>query len=322
MNEVFASVDLGGTSIKAGLADATGKVLVAGSQPTLSQRGPESILKSIADLVGGLAQKSGHRPSALGMGVPGLIDLKHGVVKFLPNFPGHWRDVPARDILAGAVGCDVFLLNDVRTATLGELVFGGGRGVGTMVFFAVGTGIGGGVVVDGKLRLGPLGAAGELGHMTVQPDGPLCGCGNHGCLEALASGPALTGEGVRLLRSGQTPKLYELTGGDASKVTPQTMAQAAGAGDEDVLDAIRRAGEMLGIGVANVITVLHPDLVVIGGGVADMGDLLLEPVRQTVRRRVRMFPADSVRIEASQLGDQAGMLGGVALAMMRGRVEQ
>ena len=125
------------------------------------------------------------------MGVPGLVEIDTGITKFLPNFPGHWRDVEVARILSARIGCHVQLLNDVRTATLGELTFGHGRGVNTMAFFSLGTGVGGGIVVDGKLRLGPLGAAGELGHMTILPDGPPCGCGSRGCLETLVGAPAI-----------------------------------------------------------------------------------------------------------------------------------
>jgi glucokinase len=244
------------------------------------------------------------------------------VTKFVPNLRTQWRDVPVRDYLMSEVGCPVYLLNDARAATLGELTFGHGSKVRTMVFFALGTGIGGGVVVDGKLRLGPLGAAGELGHQTILPDGPRCGCGNYGCLDALASGPAMAAEGIRLLQTGQASKLNEMVHGDPSLVTPRTMADAAAAGDEAVSSALVRAAEYLGIGVANVVTALHPELVVLGGGVAGIGPLLLDTVRDAVRRRVRMFPVDDLRIEHSLLGSRAAVLGSIALAMNPGLISQ
>jgi glucokinase len=318
MSDIYASVDLGGTNIAGIFADGDGRVVCERKVPTQSHEGPEAVLNRVAQLVNGLARESGARPVALGMGVPGLADLQRGVTKFLPNLPTQWRDVPVRDVLSPQVGCPVYLLNDVRMATLGELVFGHGRTARTMVFFALGTGIGGGVAVDGKLRLGPLGAAGELGHQTILPDGPRCGCGSHGCLEALASGPALAAEGVRLMLSGQAPKLHELVRGEASAVTPKEMAAAAEAGDLAIQEAIVRAAGYLGIAVANVVTILHPDLVVLGGGVAAIGPLLFDTVRRTVRERVRMFPTDDVEIKPSLLGEQAGALGGIALAMQGG----
>jgi glucokinase len=318
MAAVYASIDLGGTNIKGLLATGDGSAICSKSVPTQSHEGPQEVLQRIAALVDELCRQSPSKPEALGMAVPGLVDRRRGLTKFLPNFPTQWRDVPVRDMLAPSVGCPVYLLNDVRTATLGELCFGHGRTAGTMVFFALGTGIGGGVAVDGRLRLGPLGAAGELGHQTILPDGPRCGCGNQGCLETLAAGPAIAAEGIRLMLSGLAPKLYDLVEGDASRVTTKEIAMAAEAGDANVKDAVIRAAGYLGIGVANVVVVLHPDLVVLGGGVAQIGELLFETVRQTVRQRVGMFPTDGVAILPSALGDSAGALGGIALAMKEG----
>lgn len=314
MSELFASVDLGGTNIKAALADADGNVVAEDKVPTDSQEGPQAVLNRIADLVQQLIDTTGQQPVALGMGVPGLVDVEQGITRFLPNMPTKWKDVPAGEMLAGRLGCDVQLLNDVRMATLGELVFGRGKPVDTLVFFALGTGVGGGIVIDNKLRLGPLGAAGEVGHQTILPDGPLCGCGNRGCLETLVSGPAIASEGIRLMETGLAPKLHELVGGDAGRVSTREMMQAADAGDANIADAIQRAGDYLGTGVANVVTTLHPDLVVLGGGVSNLGDLLLEPVRRSLREKVRLIPADTVQVELSALGDRAGIMGGIALA--------
>jgi glucokinase len=321
MAEVYAAVDLGGTNIASAMAGSDGRLLCERSAPTRSHEGPQAVLERIATLVQGMSQAVGVRPAALGMGVPGLADLKAGGTRFLPNLPTQWRDIPVRDILSPKVGCRVYLLNDVRMATLGELTFGHGRTASTMAFFALGTGIGGGIAVDGKLRLGPLGAAGELGHQTIIPDGPRCGCGSRGCLETLASGPAITAEGIRLLKAGQAPRLHELVGGDVSRVDPRQMVAAAAAGDEAVREAIVRAAEYLGIGVSNVVTALHPDLIVLGGGVAQIGPLLFDTVRETVRGRVRMFPTDDVQIKPSLLGNSAGVLGGIALAMKNGLIE-
>lgn len=314
MEEVFASVDLGGTKIAAALAGSDGAIRIEDRTATNSHEGPAAVLQRIAALVNDMAARAGVRPAALGMGVPGLADVEAGVTRFLPNLPGKWRDVPAAAELSRALGCPVRLLNDARMAALGEYTFGCGRSAATMAMLTIGTGIGGGVAIDGKLRLGPLGAAGEIGHQTLAPDGPLCGCGNRGCLEALASGPALVGEGVRLLQGGQAPVLFDMVSGNPAAVTPKEMGFAARAGDVAVADAITRAANWLGIGIANLVTILHPDLIVLGGSVAALDDLLLEPVRAVVRQRVRMFPVEEVRIERSALGDSAGLLGGIALA--------
>ena len=316
MSELFAGVDLGGTSVKCVLGNAQGQILFRRSIPTDSHSGPESVLRRIAEAVNDMTREAQQVPGALGMGVPGLVDVPHGITRFLPNLTTHWVDVPAAQMLSAQVNCPVRLLNDVRMATLGELVYGRGKNVTSMVFLAIGTGIGGGVVIDGKLRLGPMGAAGELGHQTIAPNGPPCGCGNYGCLETLASGTALAAAGIRLMLMGLAPHLHDLVHGDTNKVTSELMAQAADH-DEPVREAIMQAADYLAIGIANVMVTLHPELVVLGGGVANMGDLLFDRIRDQVRRRVKMLPADSVRIEPSELGSHAGVMGAIALAAGR-----
>jgi glucokinase len=322
MSEVYASVDLGGTTIGCVMAGTDGEIQARRSVPTEAHEGPDAVLERMAELVRDVSDELDREPAAVGVGVPGLVDLQAGKTFFLPNLPTQWREVPVRDALEPKLGCPVYLLNDVRMATLGELTFGHGREADTMAFFALGTGIGGGVVVDGKLRLGPLGAAGELGHITVLPGGPMCGCGNHGCVESLASGTALTGEGVRLIKIGQADHLHSIVDGDLNKVSPKTMGEAAEAGDEAVRDAIVRAARYLGIAVSAVATTLHPDLVVLGGGVAQIGAMLFDTVRNEVDERVRMLPTDTIDIRPSKLGDQAGPLGGIALAMKDGLLDQ
>ena len=240
MAGIAGSIDLGGTTTSCAIATADGRILSERTIETLSPEGPEGVLRRIAGALGEAAAEAGARPEAIGLGVPGLVDIAGGRTLFLPNLPTQWRNVPAAAILGAHFRCPVYLLNDVRAAALGELTFGAGKDVRNFVFFALGTGIGGGVVIDGKLRLGPLGAAGELGHQTIIPDGPLCGCGNRGCLETLASGSALVGEGVRLLRSGMAPRLHALVGGDAGAVTPKEIAAAAEAGDEPLRAAENR----------------------------------------------------------------------------------
>ncbi len=318
MKTYFASLDLGGTNMHAAIADTDGCVIAEGKEPTLSYQGPTAVMERMASLVSRLEQECGQRPEALGIGVPGLLDLKTGRTLFFPNMPTQWRDVPVRETMESLLKCPVHMLNDARAATLGELVFGHGRTVQSMIFFTLGTGVGGGIVIDGKLRLGPLGAAGELGHQTMIPDGLLCSCGSRGCLETLASGPALAAEGVRLMLSGNAPVLHALCSGDISKITPKTMAEAVRKGEPLVLAAIERMGTWIGIAAANIVTALHPELIVLGGGVAELGDVLLKPVRNTMHQRVGMFPTIDVRVEQSQLRDRAGLLGGIALAMQRG----
>lgn len=316
MDDVYVGVDVGGTSVKCALAGADGTILEEGSIPTHSHEGPHDVLRRIGNYVVTLTSGRNLRPKALGMGLPGLVDTRKGVTQYLPNLTTHWKNIPAADILRQQLGYDVLLLNDVRTATYGELVFGHGRDAGpiSMMFMAIGTGVGGGIVIDGKLRIGTIGAAGEIGHQTIDPTGPLCGCGNHGCLETLASGTALAAEGIRLMLMGLAPALHEKVQGDPGHVTAEVMGEVA---DEDdaIRQAILHAASYLAIGIANVVVTIHPQMVVIGGGVARLGALLLTRVRNDLRERVgRLFSVDDLRIETSQLGSRAGVLGAVALA--------
>lgn len=315
MSKLYAGIDLGGTTIGGVLGDADGTIVAEASIPTESYAGPLAVLERIADLVQQLSRTADVPVAGVGIGCPGLVDVQRGITRFFPNLPTQWRDVPASEVLTQRLNCPVSLLNDVRTATLGELVFGHGREVQTLAFFSLGTGVGGGLVIDGRLRLGPLGAAGELGHQTIVPNGPLCGCGNRGCLEALASGPAIAAEGTRLMLAGQAPELHKIVGGNPALVTTRTIAEAARAGDSGAQEAINRAAEYLGIGIANVVTCIHPQLIVLGGGVAELGDLLLTPLRKSLPQRVGMFPPSDVRIEQSLLGVRAGALGAIALAI-------
>ncbi len=315
MTEMLAGIDLGGTNIKAALATMDGEIVASTSVPTQSHLGPDGVLERIANTANQLAEVNNATIVGLGMGVPGLVDTPAGITRFLPNLPTQWRDVPAGEKLASAIGCKVRLLNDVRTATLAELRFGHGRDDPriSLVFFSLGTGVGGGISIDGRLRLGPFGAAGELGHLTVLPRGPRCGCGDRGCLETLASGPAISAEGVRLMRSGLAPGLYEMVQGDAGRVTTREMSAAAET-DEAVREAIINAATFVGIAAANIITILHPSMIVLGGGVAEMGSILTDTVKEVIDESVRMFPTDDIRVVKSHLGDQAGVQGAVALA--------
>jgi glucokinase len=311
---MFAGIDIGGTKIAAAVGLADGTVVAERSIPTQSHDGPEAVLARTAALVRELAP----RPiEAAGVGLPGTLDRATGIVRFLPNLPTNWRGVPAAAILAEELQAPVYLLNDARLATLGELVFGHGRDVDDLVMFTLGTGVGGGLALGGKLRLGLTGAAGEVGHQTIVPDGPLCGCGNRGCLEALASGPALTGEAVRLMRSGMAPHLFELCSGDADRISPKLLAEAS---DPAIAALIERTAGYLAIAAANVINLVHPRLIVLGGGVSALGEMLLQPLRAEVLRRVGMFPADDVIMKRSLLGDRAGVLGGIALAARQGDI--
>ena len=292
------------------------KVIASETIATRSHLGPDAVVRNITEVVQQMSDHHSVKLQAVGIGVPGLVDIAAGVTKFLPNLPTQWRDIPLAEMVTSKIGCPTRILNDARTATLAELRLGHGRdfpGV-TMAFFSLGTGVGGGISIDGKLQLGRFGSAGEIGHQTILAEGPRCGCGNRGCLETLASGPAIAAEGVRLMRMGLAPTLYQLTGGNADRVTAREMKLAA---DQDprIHEALLRAATYIGIAAANVVAVIHPHLVVLGGGVSEIGELLNTTVLEVIRDRVRMYPVDDIRVERSLLGDQAGVMGAIALAV-------
>jgi len=306
--------DLGGTNIKAGVVDVeAGEVILSKSTPTLARELHDAVMARMADLINEVIGESGVDPElVLGIGVsaPGELDMENGLTLFLPNLPGQWHNVPLRDTLSKACGDrPVSMLNDVRAITLGEYTFGVGRGVDNMACYAIGTGIGGGIVVHGKLVLGIGGTGGELGHQTIDFNGPRCGCGNYGCVEAYASAPAIASMGVKAVQQGLTTKIAELCDYDLNKITPKLIAEAAEMGDEIANEIYRDAGEAIGTGIANTMVTISPRKVVLAGGVAAAGELLLAPIRDTIQKRVFIMPAEEVEVVVGELGSDAGILG-------------
>lgn len=309
----YIGCDLGGTNLRAGIVDLqTGKVSPLQSTPTLARQGHDAVMHRIGGLIDQTIAVSGLDKSeigGIGIGVPGVLDLDHGLTLFLPNLHGTWPEVPLRDTIADYTGLPTALLNDVRSITYGEWRFGAGRGVDTMACFAIGTGIGGGLVVNGQLHLGIGGTGGELGHQVIDFNGPPCGCGNHGCLEAYASGPAISSTGIKAVNQGLTTVIGELVAYDLNKITPEIIAQAANQGDEIAKQILDDAGFYIGIAAANICSVIGPRKIVIAGGVAQLGELIFSPIRRTILERVRIMPVDQVEIVQAQLGDQAGVIG-------------
>ena len=309
----YIGCDLGGTNLRAAIVDVgSGEVLHQLSIPTLARDGHDSVMKRMGDLFLQIIQSAGMKKEDIGgngIGVPGVLDLEKGEVLFLPNLPGTWPHVPLQATIEKLTDLPTRLLNDVRSITNGEWRFGAGRGVDTLAVFAIGTGIGGGLVINGQLHLGIGGTAGELGHMTIDFNGPKCGCGNYGCLETYASGPAISAAGMKAVSQGLTTGIAELCEYDLNRITPELVAKAAQAGDEIAKDIYEKAGYSIGIAAANICVALGPRRIVIGGGVAQAGELLLEPIRRTLRERVHIMPIEQVEVVPSQLGDNAGVIG-------------
>jgi glucokinase len=249
--------------------------------------------------------------------VPGTPDIDTGVIQFLPNLPGKWLNVPLRDIVEQQVELPVALINDVRAITLGEWTFGAGRGADTIACLAIGTGIGGGVVVNGQFHLGIGGTAGEFGHHVVEVDGLPCGCGGKGCLELYASGPAIAAMGVKEVMHGHTTRIGELVDHDLNRIDAGVIVQAALEGDPIAQGILQRVGRYLGIAVGNILGVISPQRVIFGGGVSLAGDLLLKPIIQTVNERVHVIPLQKVEFVLAELGINGGLVGSALWARRR-----
>ena len=317
----FIGGDLGGTTLTAAAVDvASGQVTGQHQVPTLAKKGHDAVMARMVDLIQTVTADTGLGQGdigGVGIGAPGVLDLERGRTLFLPNLPDTWRNGPLKTTIEAAVGLPTCLLNDVRCFTLGEKTFGAGRDAETMVCLAIGTGIGGGIVINGQLHLGLGGTAGEVGHQIVDPHGPPCGCGSRGCMEAFASGPAITAMALKAITQGRTTSIAELVSYDLNKVTPEVVCQAAQAGDPIARDIYEHAGFYIGIGVANLIAILSPQMVVIGGGVAQAGALLFDPIRRTARERVHVTPIEQVQIVPAQLGTDGGLIGAAVWASLQ-----
>jgi len=253
--------------------------------------------------------------TVLGIGIasPGPLDLEKGTMMRGINLPG-WDNVPIRDIIAEEFGVTVHLNNDANLAALAEYRFGAGRGCSDLVYLTVSTGIGGGIIVAGRLLLGAHGWGGEPGHTIVEPAGPACTCGSVGCLEAMSSGPAIAQRALDLIREGQASCLSKAVH-SGTELTAEMVGEAALQGDQLAVQVVDRAAYYLGIGVVNLINIFDPNVVILGGGVSKLGALLFDPVRAMVRERALTETQRETPIVPAALGDQVGVLGGVALVL-------
>jgi glucokinase len=311
---VIGAIDIGGTKIAVALATPAGRLVAQDRFPTKPARGADAVIGEAIASLRGLADRHGAILTTVGVGSVGPLDLATGTIMSPPNFPG-WTRVPLKQPLEAAFRVPVVVDNDANAAALGEYRLGAGRGASCMVYATLSTGIGGGVVLNGKLWHGVGGGAGEFGHQTIVPEGPVCGCGNHGCLEAVASGTAIARQARVLALSGQAPLLLALAGGDAEAIHAGHVVQAATEGERTAAEIWAQTVEYLAIGLGNVVSTLAPDKLVLGGGVAQVGDALLVPLREALARRVRMVPMDQVAIVPAAHGAETGLYGAVALAL-------
>lgn len=307
-------VDLGGTKIVSLAVAAGGHIMGRDRRPTEAAQGPEAIIQRIVASVRQAIAEADLRETKLkgvGISAPGPCDVRRGVVTHPPNLPG-WEDIPLARIMSEALDVPTLLENDANAAAYGEHRFGAGRPYRHMIFITISTGIGGGIIVDGSIYAGASGAAGEVGHMTLEENGPPCGCGSRGCLEALSSGSAIAREAGTLLAQGRCPLLARLLS-EGRPLDAESVHLTAQQGDADARAVIERAGRYLGLGLANLINIFNPQGIVLGGGLCQIGPMILDPARAVARERSFAQSFADVSIVEGELGDQAGALGVAAL---------
>ena len=305
-------VDVGGTKIAAGVVDEKGEILERRRLDSPATDS-EAIEATIAELV--LELKRDHDIEAVGVGAAGFVDVRRSTVLFAPNLA--WRDEPLKAELERLTDLPVVVENDANAAAWGEFAFGGGKDVDDLLLVTVGTGVGGGLVLDGKLHRGAFGVAAEIGHFRVVPQGRPCGCGNLGCWEQYASGSALERDAHERLAAGgeDVQSLLARVGGDPEAVTGPVVTEAAQDGDAVAIELLAEVGRWLGEGIASLTAVLDPAVVVIGGGVSEAGDLLLDPIREHFLSTLTARDyRPHLEIRPAELGNPAGLIGAADLA--------
>ena len=320
-DDLVIGVDLGGTKILTAVVDSQGEMLSSDETITPATKGHEAVIQSMLYSIQRVLKKADVNISALtaiGVGVAGISNPEAGILFSSPNLPG-WRDVPLRDIIQGKLGKKTFVINDANAAALGEFYFGAARGTRNFIYITLSTGIGGGIVIDGKIYTGAIGAAGEVGHMTIDDNGPICNCGNKGCWETLASGTALAREAKHRIKEGARTSILKYAEGDLEKVTAQVIHSAAEQGDSLAEELIAWISYYVGVGLANLINIFNPELIVIGGGLSNIGDMLFTPAFKVAGERAYKEALQAVRFASAKLGRHSGVLGAAIFALQEMR---
>ncbi|KUO52375.1 MAG: hypothetical protein APF76_04890 [Desulfitibacter sp. BRH_c19] len=310
----FLGLDLGGTKIEAAVVDKKGNILSSSRVLTKAEDGSNKVLKRMCDLLDEVLSTAGLRSkeiSGLGIGVPGAVDQSHGMIYFLTNLPG-WTNFPVRDYFQSYYNIPVAINNDANAAALGEHFFGSGMGVKHMIYITVSTGIGGGIIVNGNILNGVWGSAGEIGHMVLEFNGRKCNCGSKGCWETISSGSAIAQALIDRISLGEKSFVTELV--NLNDIKAEHVFKARQMGDKISIEITDKAMDYLGLGIANLVNIINPERIIIGGGVSKVGDLLFERVRNKVQE-LAYGPAGNVRIQRASLDDKTGVIGAAALAM-------
>ena len=314
----IAGIDIGATSLDIALADVTGLILQRCSEATDVHLSPESVLGRCSELLLELIREQGAIPAqilGIGVGVPGPVDFARGVLVAPPLMP-EWENFLIRDFLKNTFPTAFVVVdNDVNIMALGEQRAGDGTGVDHFIFIKIGTGIGAGIISNGKIHRGSDGSAGDIGHICVDKEGPLCACGNKGCLEAMAAGPAIASKAMKAARNGSSPALSQIRESKGGVIRPEDVNAACREGDQAALDIIRDSGQMIGDVLASLVNFFNPSHIFIGGGIANFGNHLLVAIRRAVLHRSLPLATTHLSIKFSKMGSNAGVVGAISLAL-------
>lgn len=315
--QLLIGIDIGGTNIKLALMDRYAHLKAKSIFSTVRFRGKDALINELVRQIRLLLSEYSITKkdiAGIGIGAPGAVDIRTGTVHYFTNIP-NWREVALGDILKKKLGIPVFVDNDVNVMALGELRFGSGRGAKNMLCVTLGTGVGGGLILDGKLYRGSSYAAGEFGHVPINIDGPRCNCGSWGCVEAYVGNRYMVRDVAARLKKGQASLIKKMVKNDLSKITPEVIDAAAHAGDKFAKEVWVDAGNKVGIALAGVVNLLNIEKIVIGGGVAKAGRILFDSIKDTIRARAMKLPAKTVKVVKAKLGYDAGVIGAATLVL-------
>ncbi len=315
---LVAGVDIGATSIDLAIADLSCRIFMRYSEPALVREGPIKVLGRVCGLLEKLIQENGYSVEnvlGIGIGIPGPVDFTHGTVISPPIMPGWDRYPIIQTISQWFPTANIVVDNDVNVMALGEIHEGNGKGIENLIFVKIGTGIGAGIICNGEIYRGASGCAGDIGHISVSKTGPMCHCGNKGCLESLASGPAISERALIAAQAGKSPILMKRYVANDNQLTAEDIGHAAREGDQLSIEIIREGGQMVGDVLASLVNFYNPEMIVIGGGVSNLGNLLLSSIRQAVLYRSLPLATRNLDIVFSGIGPDAGVIGAVNLAL-------
>ena len=312
----YIGIDLGGTKILTAVANDNGEIIARVKLATETELGQERIKKNIFKSIYKVLEKTDikiEKIKSIGIGSPGPLNVEKGIIYESANLP--IKNMEIVDLIEKETGINTYLQNDANTAALGEKVFGAGKEADDLLYITISTGVGGGIIINGKIYYGHTGNAGEIGHMTVDPTGPKCGCGNYGCLESFSSGTAIKNMAKNAVENDESTLIKKLA--KDQKLSAKLVAKAAAKGDQKALDIFAKAGYYLGIGIANLVNIFNPEMIILGGGVLKAKEYFLDRAKEEFKKRALKAPADIVKIKEAVLEDEIGVKGAIALAMQK-----